>query len=1113
MLEPDVKRPRIALKTGLAKKRAVGLVLLIGMLVPFLALNRFRKLDIVRDDLDSVSGATIECFQGFCIEIGSGASFVSRWIDFSITYLELVTIGMIFAFLVAGLTESFLFPRSGGAMFGRGGSLKRTLKGLAMGPVWNLCSACIAPISASFRRRGGGVDGAVAMVMGSSTLNIPALAMATIIFTPMLGGSRIVLGLVGGLLIGPLVAYAVGERNRVPAVEQEQPDLLEQAPSTWGEALTEGFRDWAKASLGYLVRMGPIMVAAGFASGLVIQWINPDTVSTYLGSHAMGIAIAATLGVLINVPLMFEIPLVALLLLLGMGTAPAATLLFAAAAAGPITFWALGRVIPRKGILTFAAATWMIALLGGMGVWAVESLISGPDTGLRTRVAAASSERELVPTARGHTISATREIESDTTAGSVKGAVNGAGTVEFRGPPTRYVPVIGGQDQVDGVSDPVTPFVNVAAEALLDGYKIWNDRPGIAVFDYDRDGDLDFYLTSQGGRPNRLYRNEGDGTFKDVAALAGVTETGSHSTGVVACDLNNDGFQDLYVGAWGDPSDRLDFRSPAEGQGNVDSLFINNGDGSFRDATESAFGDSVNIRSAASVACADVDGDGWLDIFVGNLGANDYRTFNSGSHPGHYNVLYLNNGDLTFTDVTDEAGVRGPQIVMRTTTGEPILYEDPETGELYEGWDPSVKDKLGNTVGEPTGQTHAVMFFDYDDDGDPDLWVANDGDRLHVYRNDSGPGLPRFTPVAQAMGIDRVGSWMGFAIGDYDGDADLDVFVANLGYHHRLRAPMVGPSGSCEYSERFVWGTCLHFLLRNDGTRDVPGVGTVGLFHDVAQAIVVKPSPYMPPLSLDPSTIDPGQEQMTGLAAYDFAFGSTFFDYENDGDADLYWLGSNISNGSGPGGEVFPSAGRMMRADGRGSFEDITVRARLLDIMGVRYDGIDDPDSIFSMKARKIDGRLHENGKGLAHGDLNGDGYVDLIGSNSSGPQWEGRQQTIQDIEGPLFVWMNGGGDNHWIKLRLRGRMAVDGTGSNADGIGARVYLKSASGTPGRSLVQVQEVRAGSSYLSMDSIELEFGLGSATSIDEIVIFWPSGREQSLKNVSADQSLLITEPAD
>ena len=98
--------------------------------------------------------------------------------------------------------------------------------------------------------------------------------------------------------------------------------------------LPEAFRDWAKASLGYLVRMGPIMVVAGFISGLVIHGLSPSTIATYLGNDFQGVAIAATFGILINVPLLFEIPLVALLLLLGMGTAPAATLLFTAAAGG-----------------------------------------------------------------------------------------------------------------------------------------------------------------------------------------------------------------------------------------------------------------------------------------------------------------------------------------------------------------------------------------------------------------------------------------------------------------------------------------------------------------------------------------------------------------------------------------------------------------------------------------------------------------------------------------------------------------------------------------------------------------------------------------------------------
>ena len=129
--------------------------------------------------------------------------------------------------------------------------------------------------------------------------------------------------------------------------------------------------------------------------------------------------------------------------------------------------------------------------------------------------------------------------------------------------------------------------------------------------------------------------------------------------------------------------------------------------------------------------------------------------------------------------------------------------------------------------------------------------------------------------------------------------------------------------------------------------------------------------------------------------------------------------------------------------DGAGNFEDVTVRAQVLDIIGVNYRDLDDPDSIYSMKARKISSRFHENGKGLAHGDINNDGYVDLIGTNSSGPIWEGTESSIMESPGPVFVWLNGGGDNNWIKLLLRGRMAIDGTGSNADGIGARVYILS----------------------------------------------------------------------
>ena len=659
-------------------------------------------------------------------------------------------------------------------------------------------------------------------------------------------------------------------------------------------------------------------------------------------------------------------------------------------------------------------------------------------------------------------------------------------------------------DAVPPTHDPntIAPFTNVADTALDSGFGVWNDRPGVVIFDYDRDGDMDFYVTQMAGQDNLLYRNNGDETFSDVSRSAGAALENSHSTGAVACDINNDGFQDLYVGAWGNPADDLGFRSPQ--QGNLDSLLLNMQDGTFADITSAAFGNNVNARSATSIGCADVNNDGWLDIFVGNLMDQDFRHFEDLNHPGHYNILFINDGDLTFRDVTESAGVQGPQILMQYPDGSPVSYRHDETGDVYEGYDPATIDAQGNRVGEPTGQTHAVLFFDYDNDGDQDLWIANDADRLHLYRNDSSSTGVRFTPMARSMGIDKVGAWMGFAVGDIDGDVDLDLFVPNVGFHTLIQQPRQAPRGTCEYFGRFASGTCSHFLLRNGGE---------GRFVDIANSTTVKPSPWFPPLSLDPSTIDPGHQIPTGIAAYDFGFGATFFDYENDGDQDLYWFGSTMGRGGGPDGHIFPAAGRLLRGDNTGAFEDITVRARMLDITHVSYDGLEeDPRARTNpeaLKARRIDRQLHENGKGLAHGDLNGDGFVDLIATNSSGdiyiPSIPGAPAAVAPRTGPLFVWINGHNENHWITLRLKGRMAIDGTGSNADGIGARVYLTAGGRT------QVQEVRAGSSYLSMDSIDVEFGIGENEKVEEIEVLWPSGRTQVVREIAADKIVDVIEP--
>ena len=107
--------------------------------------------------------------------------------------------------------------------------------------------------------------------------------------------------------------------------------------------------------------------------------------------------------------------------------------------------------------------------------------------------------------------------------------------------------------------------------------------------------------------------------------------------------------------------------------------------------------------------------------------------------------------------------------------------------------------------------------------------------------------------------------------------------------------------------------------------------------------------------------------------------------------------------------------------------------------MDVDYSVLDRSDPNFDSETQRIDGAFHENGKGLAHGDINSDGFVDLIGTNSSGPIWAVAGvpgDTAIPASGTVFVWLNGGGENHWLTLKLTGRMKIDGTGSNADGIG-----------------------------------------------------------------------------
>ena len=347
--------------------------------------------------------------------------------------------------------------------------------------------------------------------------------------------------------------------------------------------------------------------------------------------------------------------------------------------------------------------------------------------------------------------------------------------------------------------------------------------PGAAMFDFDNDGDLDIYVANGHGYRNYLLENDGSGNFTDVSREAGVAVT-VETHGVASADIDNDGDTDLFAATDG-----------------RNYLFLNNGDGTFDDITESA--GIVSRYFSSTVAFADVDNDGYVDIYVGGAGGEDGVEMNRIVGTGE---LYLNNGNLTFSDVTDETG----------------------TEATY---------------------TWSARFCDYDADGDPDLFTANDQgialegewSPIRLHRNE---GNLRFTDVTREAGLGITGSWMGLAFGDFDLDGDFDLFATNVG------GSFVDKKGHQEYD--------LHGFFRNDE----------GVFKNIAEELEV------------------GRNRT--LAKLQFGWGTAFTDFDNDGDLDLYYVGNFAML------LAYDNPGYLLINDGAGAFRDSTASYGLHTIDG-----------------------------------------------------------------------------------------------------------------------------------------------------------------------------------
>ena len=353
---------------------------------------------------------------------------------------------------------------------------------------------------------------------------------------------------------------------------------------------------------------------------------------------------------------------------------------------------------------------------------------------------------------------------------------------------------------------PASRFSETGQEAGVS--EAW-DAHAAAWGDYDADGDLDLYVAVVQG-PNRLYHNDGDGTFTEVSAAAGVAHSGS-ARGVVFADIDNDGLLDLYVanedgvaavlyrnngdGTFSDTTSSADnaydgmapLFADYDKDGHLDLyltvwgcdvLYHNNGDGTFSNVTAASGVD--NCQTSVGGAWADYDNDGDQDVYVANFW-------------GAPNVLYRNNGDTTFTEVAATAGVDN------ANDGEGVAWGDYDNDgdlDLYltNDWnqanvlyrnngDTTFTDVTAQASVGDTGTGRNPLFADVDNDGDLDLYVVNAGQSNVLYRN-NGDGT--FTDMAWIWSGDDAGSGQGAATGDYDNDGYLDLYVVNMGTYNRL---------------------------------------------------------------------------------------------------------------------------------------------------------------------------------------------------------------------------------------------------------------------------------------------------------------------------------------
>jgi len=522
---------------------------------------------------------------------------------------------------------------------------------------------------------------------------------------------------------------------------------------------------------------------------------------------------------------------------------------------------------------------------------------------------------------------------------------------------------------------------------------------GVSVGDINNDGLDDIFFTGN-LVPNKLYLNKGNMKFEDISEKAGITGNHQWFTGSTMADVNNDGWLDIYVCVSGKypPSDNL--------------LFINNKDNTFTECGK-AYG--INDKSSSVQATFfDYNNDSFLDLYVANypiilvsMGAEFYHNKmieNKFEESGH---LYKNNGDGTFKDVTDEAGVRN----------------------------------FGMSIG--------VVAMDFNNDGWKDLYISNDFNPPDLFYLNNGDGT--FREIVKEATFQTSIFGMGLDAADFNNDELIDMYQIDMTPEdHFRRTVNVIPMSQSTFDLSIGFGMHYQYMQNslqlNNGIFDgIPVFSNISLF--------------------------------SGVAYTDWSWGGVFLDMNNDGNKDIFVANGvlrDINNrdilNNDPNNVYF----RQVKEYRPELFPSTPVRNYAFENNG---------DLTFADKSVSWGFEEPTFTNGMAYGDFDNDGDLDLVISNVNEESAIYENRVVHK-------------DNHYIKINLAGPL------NNLFGLGSIVKVKTGTVT------QIQDFTLTRGYQSSMPATIHFGLGQKDTIDEITVIWPDRKQQVLKKIIADQTLKI-----